>query len=843
MFPFRTVELAFRRFQTRREPRALAFVFDRTAADLLALARHLSPQGQEPEDLVQATFVTAIEAADSHRHGERVLPWLCGILANHARVARRRAQRSVEAARVPQAVGDAAREAEASELRAELQAAIDRLPEVYRPVLRLVFAHGLQANEVARALERPAGTVRAQVTRGLELLRRSLPAGLAGSVAVTAATGRGLAAVRQSVLGKVGGAGLGAVPPLLIGGWIVLQHKLAAAAAAALVAALGLFWFLQQPPPPLAPPPGTIDTAAVATAPLGRDTGEDASSAERDRVADAADPATTAAPAAAPAPAGASVVVHVRAADGTPQPGVQVAVFPFVQLQDLGRRMDYVRTDARGDVRFDGSAAGDLAIDVDRLGMAGVVTAVPGKTIERDVLLPAGVRVAGRVVDLRGAPVAGAQLVLHGSRASAVGVGRTDDRGTFTVEHLTAGVELQACMPNRVPSLVHTVRGGPGAAMQIELVLGDAACTVRGVVRDPDGRPAAGATVAILPANARTVSPPDPSRPQVRAQWLRTASDGTFACHEVAAGPQIVFARRLPFAPQWTEVEVAAGETGVELQLPRGGTLEGHVTRGGAPVADVTVLTWPSQEVAIGYLLNLFGMRHTMSATDGTFRIDGLVAGAQSVRLMQGTSLLRQETRTFADGVTTNLHVDLATGDGLRVVVEGAAPLREQRAMLLAYPNPLRDGEPPSMTALGADGTALLQLPRDGDLDVVLCTMPGGQSLVQIAAARGVPPSQDEGVLELRPEQLPQRAITGRLVDAQRAPLPGRTLTAARTDGGLVVRVGTTTDADGAFAVGPLPAGDYMLMEGPPNAPRLVGRATVTVDRDEAIGDLVLAPQ
>ena len=172
MFP-RTVELAFERFRQKRDAKALAIVFDRTAPELLRVGRHLAPTPGDAEDLVQATFLTAIEAVDSHQRGRPVLPWLLGILANQARESRRRTRRRPDPARLRgDVVVDVEGEVATAELERELAKAIGELPEVYRPVLRLWFEHGLEAREIAATLERPAGTVRAQVSRGIELLRQ-----------------------------------------------------------------------------------------------------------------------------------------------------------------------------------------------------------------------------------------------------------------------------------------------------------------------------------------------------------------------------------------------------------------------------------------------------------------------------------------------------------------------------------------------------------------------------------------------------------------------------------------------------------------------------------------------
>jgi DNA-directed RNA polymerase specialized sigma24 family protein len=63
-------------------------VYDRLAPELLRVALHLVRDAAEAEDVLQATFVSAIERAEKFDPQERVMPWLVGILGNEARRAR-----------------------------------------------------------------------------------------------------------------------------------------------------------------------------------------------------------------------------------------------------------------------------------------------------------------------------------------------------------------------------------------------------------------------------------------------------------------------------------------------------------------------------------------------------------------------------------------------------------------------------------------------------------------------------------------------------------------------------------------------------------------------------------
>lgn len=843
MFP-RTVETAWRVFQRKRDPRALAIVFDRTSAELFALARHLASPGTDAEDLVQATFVTAIEDANSHRDGERVLPWLVGILVNHARAARRRSRRSLDAARLSDRIADTTTDVTTNELGAELRAAIDRLPEVYRPVLRLVCEHGLAANEIARALERPAGTVRAQVTRGLEMLRRTLPVGLAGSAAVTMATGRGLAAVRSNVLARCGGTTSGLVSAVTLGGLVVLQHKVIAALAAVVLVVVGALWF-EHEPAVAADPVASVDAPAAAIAAPIRTNPMPASdpTTEREAAAPAA-PAPAEPPNATEPTATTKGALRVRVvdADGRGCANVRVAVHPAAEPTDFGRPLQFVPTAEGGRVAWAGLAPGEYAIDVDRVGNVRTVLVKAGRTIEERIELAAGVRVRGSVRDRGGNSTPGAQVVLHGSRAATVVVTTTDANGAFVIDHLTAGIELQARAAGRVPSLAHRVLGEAGSEATIDLVIGDAARTITGRVLDPDGHPVEGAAVAILPIEATRPEPPNGSAPVLRASWLHTNAEGAFRCDEAHAGVSLVFASasRRGFAPSWLEVDANSTEAFADLRLGRGARLEGTISRDGRPMPFARVTLWPLEEPKIGYLLNLFGQRMATAAADGTFRIDGLLPLRQSGRatLNNGT-LLEEKVQDLRDGVTTTWNVDARKARSLAIGVESAGSLASLRLVAIVTKTELRNGDMPQLVPIGPEGLGRYTGARNEPVDVVLAAMPGGQSLMQLAAVRNVPPNEQRVKFSLSSSDTPSRSIRGRFVDGTAAPLANATVAAMKNSAeGLVVRLETTTAADGTFAIGPLPAGDYTLLAGSLRDARPIGTAVLTPDRDENVGDL-----
>ena len=200
----RPLTLLFRRYREQGDGRALAAVFDACAKPLLELACHLVRDPSEAEDLVQATFLAAIRGAE--RFDERVplQGWLYGILWREAARARRRAARRVDPARLGErGEPDPHELAAGREVPEAVSAALARLPARYREVLEPFLFEDERAERIARKLERSSGTVRSQIHRGLEELRRALAPRFAAYGALALPT-RGLEAVRAAVLEAAG---------------------------------------------------------------------------------------------------------------------------------------------------------------------------------------------------------------------------------------------------------------------------------------------------------------------------------------------------------------------------------------------------------------------------------------------------------------------------------------------------------------------------------------------------------------------------------------------------------------------------------------------------------------
>jgi RNA polymerase sigma factor (sigma-70 family) len=135
----------------------------------------------DAEEAAVDGFVKAHRALGRFRAGAPFRPWLLHIVANEARNRRRSAgRRAALALRAAEDVasGDAAPSPEtallSSERRAELLAAVGRLPEKDRLAVACRYFLDLSEEETAAALGWRRGTVKSRLSRALVRLRAEL---------------------------------------------------------------------------------------------------------------------------------------------------------------------------------------------------------------------------------------------------------------------------------------------------------------------------------------------------------------------------------------------------------------------------------------------------------------------------------------------------------------------------------------------------------------------------------------------------------------------------------------------------------------------------------------------
>jgi len=142
-----------------------------------SIAYRLLGQREDAEDLVQDAFMVALEKIDSFRDGNRFAPWFFRILVNRGLNARKaRALRQTDALPTEISTREPTPhvEAERSQLRERLEAAVAVLPERQRAIVKLFELEGFSSPEIAEMLELSDGTVRWHLHQARQTLRQAL---------------------------------------------------------------------------------------------------------------------------------------------------------------------------------------------------------------------------------------------------------------------------------------------------------------------------------------------------------------------------------------------------------------------------------------------------------------------------------------------------------------------------------------------------------------------------------------------------------------------------------------------------------------------------------------------
>src|SRR5262245_35641622 len=166
-------------------PESPAFEAEALASldSLYRAALRLTRVPADAEDLVQDTYLKAFRSAHQFEPGTNLKAWLFTILHNTFRNRIRHDGRNpvdVDSEAVERASADGPSDPSPEQiltrqtLDADLQAALDALPEAFRQAVWLRDVEELSYAEMAQVLDVPIGTVMSRISRG----RRALSEGL-----------------------------------------------------------------------------------------------------------------------------------------------------------------------------------------------------------------------------------------------------------------------------------------------------------------------------------------------------------------------------------------------------------------------------------------------------------------------------------------------------------------------------------------------------------------------------------------------------------------------------------------------------------------------------------------
>jgi RNA polymerase sigma-70 factor (ECF subfamily) len=162
---------------------ALGALYDQWSNALYSLVLHLLQDPDEAEDVVEETFWQSWRKASSYEPSKgAVSTWLLTIGRRRAldRLRARKRHREDRAglgatfADLPSSDPDPLEDAETSERREDVRAAIRGLPQEQREVLELGYFNGLSQSEIADATGQPLGTVKTRMRLAMQKLRDPL---------------------------------------------------------------------------------------------------------------------------------------------------------------------------------------------------------------------------------------------------------------------------------------------------------------------------------------------------------------------------------------------------------------------------------------------------------------------------------------------------------------------------------------------------------------------------------------------------------------------------------------------------------------------------------------------
>jgi RNA polymerase sigma-70 factor (ECF subfamily) len=167
----------------RRDPKALAELYDRYGRVVYALILRVVRDVGIAEDLVQEAFLRVwnrVGGFDAQKGA--IGPWLMAVARNRAidylRSSAGRERNSVEYDEIehPSVFCDMEKDILSSDKARIVKSAIEKLSPNYRQVIELAYFEGLSQTEMAERMGQPLGTVKTWVRTALKNLRDQLGA-------------------------------------------------------------------------------------------------------------------------------------------------------------------------------------------------------------------------------------------------------------------------------------------------------------------------------------------------------------------------------------------------------------------------------------------------------------------------------------------------------------------------------------------------------------------------------------------------------------------------------------------------------------------------------------------
>ncbi len=486
-----------------------------------------------------------------------------------------------------------------------------------------------------------------------------------------------------------------------------------------------------------------------------------------------------------------------------------------VGLEDLGEPLAFSGED--GSFRVAELPAVPLELEARAAGYpparSGTLKLAPGATRTVELRLVPGAAVTLRAVTPEGDPLAGVEVAVHpasegGSGVLRLGVveappageplasGVTGEDGRAVVEAVPVGtVDL------RLAASGYVARTLPEVEVPAEGIdLGDVelrhAVSVEGRVVDPEGRPVPGAEVmATRSAGFLGLS--------VFRGQLTADEEGRFVLEGLDPTGEIYLLARAEGWIPGPPVKVALPPEGeVEVPVRRGRKLSGLVVdaASGEPVEGMEVDVAVQRTVTVpgmGEAQSWMPAGRTVTAADGSFRVDDLEPGTVEVRISgKGYRPASVQVTVPEEQDPEPVMVKVKAGETVRGRVLGPDGIPAAGAAVTAESGP---GVGTSVHT-GTDGAFVLEGLEPGEIRVVAVSEEGLRGEAVTRAGSG-----EELVIRL---ERPGR-IAGRVADSQGAPVAGAQVTCWGPDGRMQDRV--SSGPDGSFVLERVSPGTWRL--------------------------------
>lgn len=163
-------------------PEALAALYDRHAATLLALGKRILGSLADAEEILQEVFLHVWNNAHRYDSGRSsVSTWLVLITRSRSidrlrsrKVVERTHETSARESPLEHASPEGVENVFAHERRERVRRVMESLPDEQRQVLEMAFYEGLSQSEIAAKADLPLGTVKTRTLLAMKKLRNAL---------------------------------------------------------------------------------------------------------------------------------------------------------------------------------------------------------------------------------------------------------------------------------------------------------------------------------------------------------------------------------------------------------------------------------------------------------------------------------------------------------------------------------------------------------------------------------------------------------------------------------------------------------------------------------------------